>query len=244
MIRGLYSASSGALATAQAQEIITNNLANITTTGFKRDIPLYESFSRILQRKVNQGEEHVRIRNVFTDFSGGRIVHTGNVFDLALEGEGFFVVSTPQGIAYTRAGNFKLDRGGRLITFDGFPVMGGNDSFIIIPGERVQGVELTPEGEVRVDGETINRLRIDLFPDTRFLYKVGGSLFRPYRGARASEAKETYVRQGYLELSNVEPIKEMITLISNFRAYEINQRIVQLQDSTLDKVCNQIGRIK
>jgi len=243
MIRGLYSAASGALATAQAQETITNNLANIATTGFKRDIPLYGSFSRILQRKINQSEEGVKIRDVFIDFSQGRLVHTGNVFDLALEGEGFFVISTPEGISYTRAGNFTLDKQGKLVTLNGFPVMGEN-SPIVIPGGGRQEVEFTPEGEVIVNGEIINHIRIDLFPDTRFLCKVGGSLFRPYRGARASEARKTYVRQGYLELSNVEPLKEMINLISNFRVYEINQRILQLQDSTLDKACNQIGRIK
>ena len=243
MIRGLYSAASGVLTALQAQEIIANNLANIPTTGFKRDVPLYESFSRILQRKINQDEGEVRLRDAFIDFSQGRLIHTGNIFDLALEGEGFFVISTPEGISYTRAGNFTLDKEGRLSTLNGFPVMGENGS-IVIPREGAQGVEFTPEGEVIVNGKVVNRVRIDLFSDTRLLYKVGNSLFRPYRGARAREAKKTYIRQGYLELSNAEPIKEMISLISNFRAYEVNQRIIQLQDSTLDKVCNQIGRIK
>ena len=243
MIRGLYSSASGAVSAVQAQQVIVNNLANIATTAFKRDIPLYESFSRILEKKMSQEEQGVRLRESFPDFSQGRFVHTGNTFDLALEGEGFFVISTPQGIAYTRAGNFTLDSEGKLVTPNGFPVM-GEDGPIIIPGKKAQDVKFTPEGEVRVNGEIINRIRIDFLPEPSLLYKVGNSLFKPYKGARVAEAKKTYLRQGYLELSNVEPIKEMVELISNFRLYEVNQRVLQLQDDTLDKTCNQVGRIK
>ncbi len=243
MIRGLYTAASGALSTLQAVEVLVNNIANLSTPGFKRDIPLQESFSKILNRKIAQQEEINKIRNTFTDFSEGKLTFTENKFDFALEGEGFFVISTPQGTAYTRAGNFTLDKTGMLTTLEGFPVM-GERGIITIPRKSRNEVKFTTRGEVMVDGRVINNILVESFSNPSLFQKIGNNLFQPSMRTAINKVKEISLKQGYLEISNVDPLKEMVNLISNFRTYEINQRIIQLQDSTLEKACNEIGRIR
>jgi len=243
MIRGLYTAASGALSTLQAGEVLVNNIANLSTPGFKKDTPLQESFSKILNRKIAQQEEINKIKNTFTDFSEGKLTFTENKFDFALEGEGFFVISTPQGTAYTRAGNFTLDKTGMLTTMEGFPVI-GERGIITIPRKSRDEVKFTTKGKVIVGERVINTILVESFSNPSLLRKIGNNLFQPSGRAAIRKVKEISLKQGYLEISNVDPLKEMVNLITNFRTYEVNQRIIQLQDSTLEKACNEIGRIR
>jgi len=243
MIRGLYTAASGALSTLQAVDVVVNNIANLSTPGFKKDIPLQESFSKILNRKIARQEEINKIRNTFTDFSEGKLISTKDKFDFAIEGDGFFVISTPQGIAYTRAGNFTLDKTGMLTTLEGFPVM-GERGIITIPRKSKNQVKITSKGKVIVEGRVINTILIESFSNLSSLQKIGNNLFQPSGRTAINRVKEISLKQEYLEISNVDPLQEMVNLITNFRTYEINQKVIQFQDDTLEKVCNEIGRIR
>jgi len=240
MLRGLYSAASGMLATISGQEVITNNLANVNTPGFKRDIPVYESFSNILGRKINQDTSQIRMQNTVIDLRQGKLTFTDNVFDFALEGEGFFVLSTPQGIAYTRAGSFSLDEEGQLVNSDGYALL-GEAGPIVIPDEKITRLEFSGRGEVIIDGKVIDQIRVDEVTDPYLLGKEGKNLFRSFAPTASISATAVRIKQGYLETSNVEIIPEMVNLIDNLRTYEANQKMIQLQDDILKKLCNELG---
>lgn len=242
MLRGLFSAASGIVATSRAQEIITNNITNVATPGFKKDIPIYESFSLILQRQMESDERQSRLENTWVDFSQGEIEPTRRRLDLAIKGDGFFALLTPQGIAYTRAGSFTLDNKGRLTTPQGYFLLGTRGPLTIPSLRETSQFKVSPEGEVIVGEKVIDRIRVEVFPATPFsLYKVGENLFK--LGAKTSMrgVKGNYlIKQGYLELSNVDIVQEMVDLIANFRLYEAAQKAIQLQDATLGKICSEL----
>src|SRR6185369_563069 len=153
MNSGMYSALSGNIAAMKRMEIISNNLANVNTPGFKKDKMLFESMLAGASNPpaVPQGstaDPILQKDNVYIDYEAGTVAQTGNPLDLAIEGDGFFVVNTPEGPAYTRQGNFRVAADGTLVTVDGFPVMGQGGAI------RVQGskVEVDPKGVVTVDG--------------------------------------------------------------------------------------------
>jgi len=241
MLRGLFSAASGMIAMMQTQEIITNNIANVATPGFKRDIPVYRSFSTILQRELEGEERQSRVENTFIDFTQGEIESTGRTLDLAIKGEGFFALLTPQGIAYTRAGSFTLDDKGRLITPQGYFLLGAKGPLTISPLGTLE-LKIAPGGEVIVNGKIIDRIRVDIFPQPPFyLYKEGENLFKVGVAGSPRQIKGNYrIKQGYLESSNVDILEEMVNLITNFRLYEAAQKAVHLQDTTLEKICNEL----
>lgn len=241
MLKGLFSAVSGITALMQAQEVITNNIANVATPGFKRDIPVYKSFSTILRRELEGEERQSRMENTFIDFTQGEIESTERTLDLAIKGEGFFALLTPQGIAYTRAGNFTLDDKGRLITPQGYFLLGLKGP-LAIPLLKAPELRINPQGEVMVDGEVMDRIRVDTFPDPPFyLYKEGENLFKVGVAGSTGKIGDSYlIKQGYLESSNVDILEEMVNLITNFRLYEAAQKAIYLQDITLEKICNQL----
>ena len=242
MLRGLFSAVSGMISMAQAQEVICNNIANVATPGFKRDIPVYRSFSTILEREIQNRERQCRIESTFIDFKQGKIESTGRPLDIAIKGEGFFVVLTPYGTAYTRAGSFRLDKEGRLVTPEGYFLLGTKRPLIYIPSDKASKLKISSQGEILVDGKVIDKIRIDVPKKPVFyLYKEGKNLFRVGHTGYAPLKKGNYfVKQGYLELSNVDIVEEMVDLITNFRLYEAAQKAVKIQDATLEKICNQL----
>ncbi|MCD6407408.1 flagellar hook basal-body protein [Candidatus Aerophobetes bacterium] len=242
MIRGLFSSVSGMLSMLKAQEVITNNIANVSTVGFKRDVPLYRSFSNILQRELQGRESQSEVEGTFIDFTQGKIISTGRVLDLAIKGKGFFVLLTPQGIAYTRAGSFSLDNKGRIITPEGYYLLGSRGP-VTFPSLNFSRLEINREGEVIVDGRFVDKIRVEVFQNPALLYKQGDNLFKPLTGLSSERGEGEYsIGQGYLELSNVDIIEDMVNLIANLRLYEAAQRAVRLQDATLEKVCNELVR--
>lgn len=241
MIRGLFNAASGIVAMMQAQEVIINNIANVSTPGFKKDIPVYRSFSNILQRRIKNQESQARVEATFTDFSQGEIESTEGSLDLAIKGDGFFTLLTPQGIAYTRAGNFTLDKTGRIVTAEGYFLLGKNGP-ISVSGSGKSRLEVNSKGDVIVDGTVVDRIRVQVFPKpSSFLYKQGKNLFKSIATVPTVGKGGTYdIKQGYVELSNVDIVQEITDLLINLRLYESAQRAVQLQDETLGKICNGI----
>lgn len=176
------------------------------------------------------------VREVGFTIDQGAILSTGNKMNFAIEGDGFFTLQTPQGIRYTRNGQFAFDSLGRLTDSNGNIVLGENGP--IIPGSENFNVDR--DGVVRVDGQAINRVQIFFPSQPENLEKLGDGTFQ---GGGANQGGQTKILQSYLEGSNVNAAKEMIEMISGMRAYQSNQRIIQIQDDMLRKAVNEVGRV-
>lgn len=239
MIRGIYTAATGMVAEMNRQDIIANNLANVDVVGFKSDNVSNSTFLDIFLNAYNkQGVSPVgrmglgvQVANQFTDISNGQIYDTGNMLDLAIEGDGLFAVATPAGTRYTRAGNFVLDGDNYLSTKDGYRVLGENGPI------QVNGkFEVTRTGEVVQDGNVIDQLMLIGQAET---VKQGESL---YNVTQARPATNFQIHQGSLERSNVNSIKQMIDMIQVSRSYESNQKVLTAHDETLSKAVNELAR--
>lgn len=182
----------------------------------------------------------VRIERTETLFEQGQLERTDNPLDIALDGKGFIEIESSFGTVYTRDGRFKTNQFNELVTSEGFKVMGLNGP-IVIDGENFQ---VNQFGEVVVDGETVDKLKLVNISNTYDLEKYGSGYFRMEEDfALEEETFTAAVRQGYIEKSNANNLTEMITLLELYRNYESNQRMVVAYDSTLDKAVNQIGRV-
>lgn len=247
MIRGLYSAASGMLAEADRIDVISNNLANVNTAGFKKDVAVTKDFAEILITRVNDGNDTpviggmgtgVVVDEVATIHAAGTIKTTGNDFDLAIEGKGFFTVQTPQGIRYTRNGTFAKSTQGELVTSDGYRVLGENGPIIINGGKMTVGTD----GRVLVDDVEVGQLRMRDFGDEKQLAKEGASLYTAPAGQQGQPFSGS-IKQGALEMSNVNVISDMVNMIANYRNYEINGKVVQAHDQLLGKAANEVGKV-
>ena len=263
MIEGIFISSSGMLPKATRQEAIANNLANVEVPGFKRD----NLFMReVLEAKKRLSGDYPdwrlnRIEGLWTDMDQGDLRRTGDMFDMALTGQGFFAVRTPEGVRYTRNGNFTKNSEGMLVTPLGYPILDENNAEITLP-ENVQVPLIDGTGTVRAQDELtgeaqlIGKLQIVDFPDLYDrvaraqcpfqppLQKSPVGLFIAQPGTRQVPAEGVKVSQGYLEESNVNPVLEMVKMIDIFRAYEADQRAVQIQDGTLDRAVNDVGVVR
>jgi flagellar basal-body rod protein FlgF len=246
MIRGLYTSALGLSVLTKEQEITTNNLANSQTAGYKQDVLVAEAFPEMLFHRlrdpleagqeppfVGQAPLGVRINSVYTDVSIGVQRQVENPLSFAVR-EGYFTVQTPRGERYTRKGDFSLDSEGRLVSGEGYPVLGEQGEIFLPQGS----VEVDAQGRLYSEGVEIDRLRI-VNPGTTW-EKEAASLFR---GENSQRVEEPQVRQGVIEESNVDPLRAMVDLITTLRAYEANQKVIQAIDTTLDKAVNEVGRL-
>lgn len=222
----MYTALSGKIAVAKQMDLIANNLANVGTTGFKSERPLFEKalndqdvvLSASLKKDIEPAStfktnDFVSIKGSYSDFSQGPMEVTGNPFDVAIEGKGFFVVQTPNGERYTRAGNFRLDDTGRLVTQSGLPVMGQGGEIIASGGV----VSFGNDGGIKVNGKEVGKLRlVDIASgegvrEAGQLYSTNGT---------ATEITDGRVSPGSLEGSNVNAVRELADMILASRLYE------------------------
>jgi flagellar basal-body rod protein FlgF len=245
MNSGMYAAVSGNIASMQRLEVISNNLANINTVGFKKDRLIFDTMlnsakNPTLPAGTLTDSPVLSDYVVDTDYSAGPQKQTGNPLDLALDGSGFFVVNTPQGKAYTRQGNFHLDAGGKVVTADGYEVQAGGGPVTIKGGK----VDINEKGEVTVDGQQVSTLSVVDFPKPYQMQKIGSAMFVPADPAMTEQpATGTYVRQGALEDSNVHPLLEMANLIETTRFYESCVKTIQSYDEMANKAANDLGRV-
>lgn len=243
MIKGIYN-NAGAMVSLQTkQEVSANNLANLNTTGFKKDNVFRKYLideKTILQRNSTDFVNLEDIDEIATDFSQGNLTPTSNVLDTAIDGEGFFAVMTPDGPRYTRNGNFMLDNNSMLVTGNGYQVLGGNAPIQLAGSEIFIG----DDGSISVDGIFTGRMDIYTFPDLKNLNKIGDGLFEAEPGTETLQTEDKYkLRQGYLEQANIETVTEMIEIIKTMRDFESNQKSIEMQDSTLEKAVNEVGRV-
>lgn len=244
MNSGIYGAVSGSLAAVNKLDVLANNLANVTTPGYKKDRIRFESvLASAGAAGADDGvqESPMLVQEAFSvDFTAGDIKHTGNTFDLALDGDGFFVVNTPEGKAYTRQGNFRIDANGKLVTSDGYEVLGGGAPILIRGGS----VSFDPQGKMFVEGVETGRIDVVDFPQPYDLAKAGSALFVPKTPDAASRAATgTKVMQGKLEGSNVNAVEEMVRMIEATRASESCQRLIQNYDQMTSKAVNELGKV-
>ncbi len=261
MFRAMSTAASGMEAQQTRMDIISNNLANVNTNGFKKDQAFFEDLIYQTIRKpggrtkqggiapggiqIGQGS---RLAAVTKDYRQGEMVQTGNQFDLAIEGRGFFRILSPTGdFTYSRDGSLRTDSEGRLVTRHGEPL----DPPVEIPPETVQ-VTISREGVVTAyrqgepEGTEIGKIELVDFPNPGGLESLG---YNQYRQTEASgepiignpgENGLGGIAQGFVEQSNVKVVEEMIALIATQRAYELNSKIIE----TADRMMQNITRIR
>lgn len=247
MIKGIYASGSGMQPRMLRMDVIANNLANIDTTGFKKE----NFFVQVLQQTAHAnalGKEELAGLDVkqYTDFSEGSLRQTNNSLDLAIEGRGFFVIETPQGTRYTRNGNFMLATDGTVVTSEGRPVMGANGKIQFPQLQKITDgkLSISENGEITLNRTIIGKFKIVDFDNLAKLKKEGSSMFHVSDDERPRdvESSATKIRQGYLEESNVEGIAEMIAMVELNRSFETDQKSIQYQDATLERAMD-VGRM-
>ena len=226
-VNGMIRAANALHYWERRQEIASNNLANVETTGFKAE----RVFARIM------GDD-IPVADAETDLSHGTIRETGDPLDLAIGGEGFFVVNTPNGERLTRGGAFTLDVNGQIVDANGNALLG--EAGPIVAGNGT--VVIDRAGKVSVNGAEVDRLRVETVPAGTELTHEGGTFFLPDPAQASQPAEERQVRQGALEESNVGTIDSMVDLISIQRAYAAVQRAVSTLDGIRDTISNQLGK--
>ena len=243
MLRGLHIAASAMLAQQIRHQTIANNLANADTTGYKADDTVFRTaldnaIWRLRDPQKGSPAPQIgalsfgaAVDEVVTDLRPGAIALTGRPLDVAIEGDGFFAVSTPHGERYTRDGAFRQAADGTLVTADGMPVLGTRGII------RSAGVTVTiaPNGDVLANGQVVDRLRI---VQLRNASKEGANRFT----GNAQPLQEFRLQVGALERANVSVVQAMVEMILAMRAYEASHRAVLAHDETLQRAVNDVGK--
>lgn len=258
MVKGLYSAYTGMINEQNRMDIMTNNLANATTVGFKKEGSTSQSFNDVLAvkikdesvglatvQKIGINNPGVKIGENYTDYTQGSFRITNNTYDVALSGDGFFAVEFTNkagetSTKYTRAGQFTLNKEGYLVTQEGDYVLDTANKRIQL--DTLKDASISKAGVIAQDGRDIAQIQVVDFEDYDYLEKYGETYYQPIEGAKMIQTDAT-VNSGYLEMSNVQTVTEMVNMISITRAYESNQKILQTIDNSLDVAVNQLGRI-
>jgi flagellar basal-body rod protein FlgG len=257
MQESMYSGLFGALTTEHRLNSIANNLANVNTTGYKRDaLAFRDTFIMFAHDRIMEPVANVRSEKLFpdpkhmarprlavslTDFSQGSLSATSDPLDVAISGEGFFTVRAPQGDYYSRNGHFKLTPDGTLITEQGFPVLGDGGELTIPEGAR--DVLIAEDGRIFADGVEAGQISMVSVDDLSKLEKLGGNMYRARTGAQVEEIEASgFMVQGFLEKPNVDVVYEMVNMIEAQRQFEAYQKVMQSSDSTDREAITRVGR--
>jgi len=235
MIKGIYTAARGLDARMKNLEIVSNNLANLNTTGFKREVPFSEIMSQAGNAQVQQ----------LTDFRPGNFYQTSNPLDLAISGNAFFVIQTKNGPELTRNGNFQISNDGYLTDQNGNKVMGNNGSIKLdtLQLNKKNSISISNSGEIKVGDTVVDKLLISKLDDPQQAVKTTGVDFSVENsGFQIAQEADYQIKQGYLEESNVNPIKEMEAMIQISNEYDSSHKIINYLDKSLDEA-NQIGKV-
>ena len=259
MVKGLYTAYSGMVNEQHRMDTLTNNLANVDTTGYKKEgatsqsfadalaVKLKDSSEWYLSRRMGNMQPGVKIGENYTDWSEGSFRETDNTFDLALSDKGFFNIEFTDkdgntSVKYTRDGSFTLNSDGYLVTKDGDYVLDTDGNHIKL--DPTKDATVDRQGNIyQGNNVKIAQVQVTDFEDYNYLEKYGENMYQTVDGA-TEQASDSQVYSGYLEQSNVETVSEMVQMISVTRAYESNQKIVQTMDDTLDVAVNSLGKLQ
>ena len=221
-------------------ETVSQNMVNIATPGYKRAIPVAPAFGNAMQaaRLEGNGAPQVPVLSTVLDLSAGAVKQTGRAWDLAINGDGYFEVATADGLAYTRAGDFRLDARGRLVTQNGDPVQGLQGE-LIVSGNSVR---IDPNGSVLQDGQAIGQIKIVQFANRKALAKNAAGLLLAGPAAGAKLTEHASLQVGSLENSNVAPMREMMALMETTRHFEAAQKLFQGYDEALGSAISKLGQ--
>lgn len=255
MLDGFKSATQGLMAMSVKQDVIANNLANASTVGFRKEGLIISSFTDILDREV-EGMEAVSSETMSghqlqtatdinhrsaTHMSQGPLKETGSSFDFALDdgGKGMFTIKTARGIEFTRAGKFRLNNEGFLVTPDGSQLMGHNGPI------RASGTDfkVADNGVVSVDGRQVDRILVSVFEDPADMKRAGSTGFSAST-PRVRASSDFKIKQGYLEMANVNALQEMVGLMEVMRNFEANQKALSSNDQRLQKAVTELGKVR
>ncbi len=256
MVKGLYTAYTGMINEQNRMDVLTNNLANASTVGFKKEGATSQAFDEVLALKIKDTTDAsivrplgdismgVKIGENYTDYSQGSLRETGNTYDIAISGTGFFTIEFTNkagqtSTKYTRDGGFILNKEGYLVTKDGDYVLGTNGRIKIDP---LQNSVIDKMGRIYQNDKLVATLKITDFEDYNYLEHYGENYYQTVDGAKEKNG-EFQTISGYLEMSNMSVVQEMVNMISVSRAYETNQKIIQTYDSSLEIAANQLGKI-
>jgi flagellar basal-body rod protein FlgF len=262
MHEGIYIAASAGIKQGKKMEVIAQNLANVNSTGYKRDSLAFKelmtpfppekrsesSNNELLQpEKSNSNVSYVAVTDQYTDHKPGKFKQTNSELDMALDGSGYFSVSTKEGIRYTRNGNFRLNTEKQIVNQKGQPILNENNEPIVITAEGTE-ISIDAYGNIFVgSGErsaNIGKIKFIDFENKQTLEKLGDGLF--YQNDTEADEKpvnNTKLRQGFLEESNVTATDEMTNMLSTLRLFETYQKMIQSIDNMDDQSVNSIGRI-
>lgn len=257
MIRGLYTSGWSMLALNKKMDVLANNLANVSTNGYKRDTVAMEGFPALLAKRLYDNTDRTAagvpvgelsfsddVGEVYTWFQQGTLQQTDQNLDFSIkdDGKAFFSIAVPSENEftefYTRDGSFELNANGQLVTRQGYFVLGEKGVIQLNSDQFI----LQTDGTIVQDGAVVDRLLIKQFEDPGTLRKNGQNLLSPTDGT-VEEDFSGQVLQSYLEQSNVEIVREMVDMISLMRSYEANQRMITAMDGTLEKAVNEVGRV-
>lgn len=238
-------ATSGLHSRMVSLDLLANNLANSATAGYKNDREFYSLYaSEDSQNNVDGGIGTTSpvVERQWTDFSPGTLQATGNPLDVAIEGNGFFAVNGPGGPLYTRNGNFQVLPSGDLGTVDGYTLQNANGGTIHVSAG--QAVNITRDGSVQQNGQTIGQLSVVNFPSTEPLTKVGATCFRNTNtNNAAAAASNVAVQQGKIEGSNVPVAYGAIRLVSVMRQFEMLQKAIGISGEMDTKSIQEVARV-
>lgn len=238
MDSGYYAACTALKAQSNALELVANNVANVNTTGYRGQIPSFESLLVESQRSAPTNgwsqliNQFATLNGTRLDLAEGSLERTGNPMDFALEGPGFYSIQTKAGALYTRSGNFQISASGQLTTSSGDPVLGTGGPITLPLNAQAS---ISADGTISVAGAVAGKLKLVEFAPGTPVEAVGGSYYSASAKA-ASPAVHTHVRQGMLESSNVNPVIAVVSLITAQRQAEMAGRAMNAFYSDFDRI--------
>jgi len=243
MSGSIYKAGSGAILQQMRLDVYANNLANVNTAGFKADQPVFKIDAQDTpSQEVNSPARlspYAIPMEYVTNFEAGPMQTTGGPTDVAIVGQGFFEIQSPEGLQYTRNGRFSINASGALSTAEGWPVMGQGGE-ITVEGNRL---EISDDGQVSVDGDVVGVLKVVDFNKPESLRKTGSTLFKDESSsAGIRDAQDYRIAQGAVEASNVDAIRTMTEMIETLRVFETYQKVIRAADEATAKAVNEVGR--
>lgn len=217
-------------------EVVAQNLANISTTGFRREGVIFSEYINRLDAEPSLSMAVGNTRQV--DLTQAGLSMSGGTYDLAIQGDGFFLIQTPEGNRLTRAGAFTPSAEGNLVTADGFPVLDTGGTAVVVP-QGARTVAVSQDGTLSADGTAVARIGLWQPTDPLSLRHVAGTMFSADAGVEPIEGGT--ILQGMLEDSNVEPVSEIARMIAVQRAYEMGQNLLDREDARVRSVIQTLG---
>lgn len=219
-------------------QVLAHNVANLSTAGFRREGLIFSEYVRRLdgtEEPLSMAAANARQ----TYLTQGTLAQTGGTFDLAIEGDGFFVIETPQGERLTRSGHFIANGDGELVTADGYRLLDGGGAPIFVPVDA-RGITIGRDGTISADDQPLGRIGLMQPGDPSLLRRANGTLLEPQ--GELFPAENAIIHQGFLEESNVNPITEMTRMIEVQRAYEMGQKFLDREDERVRAVVQSLGK--